>query len=65
MDRTRKDLRFTICVILFALLMVFPLAAYSKDKIRIGQAVSLSGGNAIILQTAYSLGTHMVLKPFP
>ena len=48
MDRTRKDLRFTICVILFALLMVFPLAAYSKDKIRIGQAVSLSGGNAII-----------------
>lgn len=32
----------------FALLMAFPLAANSKDKIRIGQAVSLSGPNAII-----------------
>jgi len=32
----------------FALLMAFPLAAHSKDKIRIGQAVSLSGPNAII-----------------
>lgn len=32
----------------FALLMAIPLAANSKDKIRIGQAVSLSGPNAII-----------------
>jgi branched-chain amino acid transport system substrate-binding protein len=48
MKSTIKDLKFSVCVMLFALLMVFPLAAHSKDKIRIGQAVSLSGGNAII-----------------
>jgi len=48
MKSTTKCLKFTVWVMLFALLMVFPLAAHSKDKIRIGQAVSLSGPNAII-----------------
>ena len=48
MNRTKKDVKFTVCIILFALLIAFPLAAESKDKIRIGQAVSLSGPNAII-----------------
>ena len=48
MDSMKKYLKCTVSVTLFALLIAFPLAAHSKDKIRIGQAVSLSGGNAII-----------------
>jgi branched-chain amino acid transport system substrate-binding protein len=48
MKSTTKCLKCTVCVMLFALLIAFPLAAHSKDKIRIGQAVSLSGPNAII-----------------
>jgi len=47
-EKMNRYLKSTVCVMLFALLMAFPLAAHSKDKIRIGQAVSLSGGNAII-----------------
>ena len=43
MDSKGKYLRFAVCVMLLALLMAFPLAAHSKDKIVIGQAVSLSG----------------------
>jgi len=48
MNKTARYVKFTVCVMLFALLITFPLAAHSKDKIRIGQAVSLSGPNAII-----------------
>jgi hypothetical protein len=44
---------------LLALLMAFPLTANSKDKIRIGQAVSLSGplatSNAVVSSPYYDL----------
>jgi branched-chain amino acid transport system substrate-binding protein len=54
-----KYLRFTVCVMLFTLLMAFPLTAYSKDKIIIGQAVSLSGplatSNAVVSTPYYDL----------
>ncbi|UCE39081.1 MAG: amino acid ABC transporter substrate-binding protein, partial [Thermoplasmata archaeon] len=43
MNSTGKYPKFAVCVTIFALLMAFPLAAHSKDKIVIGQAVSLSG----------------------
>ena len=43
MDSKEKYLRFAVFVMLFALPITFPLAAHSKDKIIIGQAVSLSG----------------------
>ena len=43
MNSSRKYLKSAACVILFALLMAFPLAAQSKDKIIIGEAASLSG----------------------
>jgi branched-chain amino acid transport system substrate-binding protein len=48
MNTTTKYLKIAACIMMFSLLMTFPLAAHSKDKIRIGQAVSLSGPNAII-----------------
>jgi branched-chain amino acid transport system substrate-binding protein len=48
MNSTVRYSKFAVFVTLFALLVAFPLAAHSKDKIRIGQAVSLSGPNAII-----------------
>ena len=48
MNNSTQCLKSAVCVMVFALLMAFPLAAHSKDKIRIGQAVSLSGPNAII-----------------
>ena len=48
MNNSTQCLKSAVCVMVFALLMAFPLAANSKDKIRIGQAVSLSGPNAII-----------------
>ena len=43
MNSTAKYGKCTVCVMLFALLMAFPLSAHSKDKIVIGQAVCLSG----------------------
>jgi branched-chain amino acid transport system substrate-binding protein len=43
MNSKGKTLQFAVCLVLFALLMAFPLAAHSKDKIVIGQAASLSG----------------------
>jgi branched-chain amino acid transport system substrate-binding protein len=43
MDNAGKSLKFAVCVMVFALLMAFPLAAHSKDRIVIGQAASLSG----------------------
>jgi len=38
-----KHFRLTVCVMLSALFIAFPLAAHSKDKIVIGSAISLSG----------------------
>ena len=43
MKSTVKFLKFTVCVIVLALIVSVPLAAHSKDKIIIGQAVSLTG----------------------
>ena len=43
MKSTEKCLKFTVCVMILALLVSVPLAAHSKDKIIIGQAVSLTG----------------------
>ena len=43
MNSKERYLGFAVFVTLFALLITFPLAAYSKDKIIIGQATSLSG----------------------
>ncbi|MFH1242917.1 MAG: amino acid ABC transporter substrate-binding protein [Pseudomonadota bacterium] len=66
MNSAGKYLKFTVCVMLFALLMAFPLAAHSKDKIRIGQAISLSGpiagGVAIAGGPIYELWVEEVNK---
>jgi len=46
-----KNLKFEVWIVVSILLIVFPFTAFSqakKDKIRIGQAVSLSGPIAII-----------------
>jgi len=43
MKSTAQYGKCAVCVMLFALLMAFPLVAHSKDKIVIGQAASLSG----------------------
>ncbi|UCE33708.1 MAG: amino acid ABC transporter substrate-binding protein [Deltaproteobacteria bacterium] len=43
MNSKEKSLKLAVCLVLFALLMAFPLAAHAKDKIVIGQAASLSG----------------------
>ncbi len=44
MNRAGRFLELAVCVMLsFPLLIVFPLAAHPKDKVLIGQAVSLSG----------------------
>lgn len=59
MDSKGKYLGFAVCVMLFALLVTFPLVAHSKDKIIIGQAVSLSGplgpSNAFVSAPYYDL----------
>jgi branched-chain amino acid transport system substrate-binding protein len=51
--------KLAVCGMLLALLIAFPLAAYSKDKILIGQAVSLSGplamSNAVVSTPYYDL----------
>jgi branched-chain amino acid transport system substrate-binding protein len=59
MKSAGKYPKFAVCVMVLALLTVFPLAAHSKDKIRIGQAVSLSGplatSNAVVSTPYYDL----------
>ncbi len=59
MNSATTYLKFAFCVMLFALLMAFPWAAHSKDKIVIGQAVSLSGplgpSNAVVSTPYYDL----------
>ncbi len=59
MNSATTYLKFAVCVMLFALLMAFPWAAHSKDKIVIGQAVSLSGplgpSNAVVSTPYYDL----------
>ena len=41
-----KNLRFKVCILLSILLIVFPLTAFSKDKIVIGASRPISGYNA-------------------
>jgi branched-chain amino acid transport system substrate-binding protein len=48
-----KYLKFIVFVMLFALLVVFPLAAHSKDKIVIGMSTSLTGPLAIIRSAGF------------
>jgi branched-chain amino acid transport system substrate-binding protein len=48
MNTRRKFLMASVGIMLFAFLMTFPDMSQAKDKIVIGQAVSLSGPNAII-----------------
>jgi branched-chain amino acid transport system substrate-binding protein len=59
MNSAGKYPKFAVCIMVLALLTVFPLAAHSKDKIRIGQAVSLSGplatSNAVVSTPYYDL----------
>jgi branched-chain amino acid transport system substrate-binding protein len=43
MNNPAKHLKLTVCIMLSAMFLAFPLTAYSKDKIRIGQAIALSG----------------------
>ena len=52
MNGTLKSFKLSACLILFILFLAFPLAAHSKDKIRIGRSVPLSGHNAIVLKSA-------------
>jgi branched-chain amino acid transport system substrate-binding protein len=51
--------KLALCGMLLALLIAFPVAAHSKDKIVIGQAVSLSGplamSNAVVSTPYYDL----------
>jgi branched-chain amino acid transport system substrate-binding protein len=60
MNGTAKYLRSAVCLmVLFPLLVAFPWDAHSKDKIVIGQAVSLSGplatSNAVVSTPYYDL----------
>ncbi|MBN2122853.1 MAG: amino acid ABC transporter substrate-binding protein [Deltaproteobacteria bacterium] len=59
MNREGKYVGFAIWVMFFALLAATPPAAYCKDKIVIGQAVSLSGplatSNAVVSSPYYDL----------
>jgi branched-chain amino acid transport system substrate-binding protein len=59
MNGTGKYLKSAVMVMLFTLLVAFSMAAHSKDKIRIGQAVSLSGplatSNAVVSTPYYDL----------
>jgi branched-chain amino acid transport system substrate-binding protein len=43
MNGMAKYLKFAVCLIVFVLLISFPLSASAKDKILIGCAISLSG----------------------
>jgi len=45
MGKTIRTRRFLVISVL-ALLMVFPLTAFAKDKVKIGAAIALSGPNA-------------------
>ena len=47
MDHHARNSKLAICIFLTVLFIAFPLTAYSKDKIRIGNAISLSGMNAV------------------
>jgi branched-chain amino acid transport system substrate-binding protein len=47
MKGTAKYVTVAVCVMLFAFLLAFPLTAHSKDKIVIGNAISLSGPYAM------------------
>jgi branched-chain amino acid transport system substrate-binding protein len=59
MNSAGTCVKLSVCVMLCALLLALPLAALSKDKIRIGQAVSLSGplatSNAVVSTPYYDL----------
>jgi branched-chain amino acid transport system substrate-binding protein len=59
MKRAETVLKFAVCVLLFVLFLAFPLTAQAKDKIVIGQAVSLSGplgpSNAVVSTPYYDL----------
>jgi branched-chain amino acid transport system substrate-binding protein len=59
MNRPATYLKFAVGVMLFAGLMAVPLLAHSKDKIVIGQAVSISGplgpSNAVVSTPYYDL----------
>ncbi|MEJ2723188.1 MAG: amino acid ABC transporter substrate-binding protein [Deltaproteobacteria bacterium] len=61
---TSKRFRFSILLVLFVLFAAFPVTAHSKDKIIIGQAVSLSGplapSNAVVSTPYYDLWVHDV-----
>ncbi len=43
MDNVARNSKLAICILLAVLLITFPLTAHSKDKIRIGNAIALSG----------------------
>jgi branched-chain amino acid transport system substrate-binding protein len=43
MDKLVRSFRWTACLALTVLFIAFPLTGYSKDKIRIGNAISMSG----------------------
>ena len=64
MNSAGKSLKFAGCLMLFALLMAFPLAAHSKDRIVIGQAASLSGplgpSNAFVSAPYYDFWVKVV-----
>jgi branched-chain amino acid transport system substrate-binding protein len=59
MNNPAKYLKLAVGVMVFAGLMAVPLLSYSKDKIIIGQAVSLSGplatSNAVVSTPYYDL----------
>ena len=59
MNSAGTCVKLAVCGMLCALLLAFPLAALSKDKIVIGQAVSLSGplatSNAVVSTPYYDL----------
>lgn len=57
-----KNLRFKVCIIFSILLIIFPLTAFSKDKIVIGMSRPLSGPMAQIGDSAFRPIYEMFVK---
>lgn len=43
MNCTKRCVTWIVCIMIFVVFMIFPLAVHAKDKILIGTAISLSG----------------------
>ena len=62
MNNTERHSKLVVCIILVIFFIAFPLTAYSKDKIRIGNAIALSGGYAFGAKTTQIAPYDMWVK---